>query len=288
MNPFLHETKTSVNKNSVKSIENSAILVKENSKLSSEITSLKSKIKDYETMEKELNNFQKENKFLKEEINSLQIRQSKENEFNEVLKEFETNFRNKIFEVEQEKEYYKNLSKQHMAEKADLKYEKDQKIFELENQVLEITEQLISMKEKLAFFQEANNNSQEESIKINELKNENSKILMNLTEKDIELSVWKEKYYELLESKDNSASQTKLKSSILDDQKNEINSLKIQIKELLDKMDILNGIIETYETQKEKLETELKIYKQNIQETGKTQVYEIYQKIIIINYFVFI
>lgn len=280
MNPFLNETKTSLNKNSLKSTDNSAILVKENSRLSSEITSLKSKIKDYETMEKELNNFQKENMFLKEEINSLQIRQKKENEFDGVLKEFETNFRNKILEVEKEKEYYKNLSKQHMAEKADLKFEKDQKIFELENQILEITEKYNSINEKLALTQQTTHNNQEESTKINDLKNEKNKILMSLNEKDIELSVWKEKYYELLDSKD-TVSQTKMKSSALEDQKNEINSLKIQIKELLDKMDILNGIIETYEIQKEKLETELTIYKQKFQESGKIQVNLAYPKIIL-------
>lgn len=247
--------------------------MKENSRLSSEINSLRGKIKKYENIEKELSNFHQENKILKEEINSLQSKQKKENEFNEVLKDFETNFRTKIMEVEKEKNYYKDLSKQFLSEKSELKLEKEREIFELECKITELNKKLQENQYNTVDPHFGNHKDTSEQIK--QINNENQKLMMILKDKDVELSVWKEKYYELSENqgKQISSNLTQFNSTSTSDQKNEIISLKFQIKELCDKMEILNRIIEDHGYEKENLETELKIYKQKLQEMEKFKVF---------------
>jgi chromosome segregation ATPase len=49
----------------------------------------------------------------------------------------------------------------------------------------------------------------------------------------------------------------------------EISSLRIQTRELMEKMEILNKIIEGHAMERENLETELKIYKQKLSEAEK-------------------
>lgn len=264
----------------------SSNLLQENNRLSSELNSLKTKIRDYESIQEELETFQNENKSLKSEIIVLQCKQQKENEFNEILKEFETNFRKKILEVESEKEYYKGLNKQYLIEKNNIKLEKEEKIYELEFLIGELTKNLKEKEENLILIQKKPQfkNSFVHETKFTELKEENNKILIDLQEKNLEVGVWKEKFYELLDEK-NKNEKEKFTNNI-NDQSNskyfqtisqqnlEINSMRIQIKEMAEKMEILNRIIESKCEEKENLEIELNVYKKKFQELEKkTKVY---------------
>ena len=247
--------KTSSTKNLKPESMNNIII--ENNRLSSEIVSLKGKMKDYEMIEKEMAQFQIENQQLKTEINNLQARKSKETEFNEILKEFETNFRNKIMEVEAEKEYYKGLNKEYLTERNNFRLEKEEKIYELELTISQLQEKLKEKeREKVSFSAEKKEKNEIEKV----LNEEKDRLFVDLREKTVEISVWKEKYYELLAEKDKII---KTNNSFNSNHK-EIDSLKIQTKELMEKMDILNRIIESHAAEKENLETELKIYKQKM------------------------
>lgn len=240
-------------------------LVQENGRLSAELVLLKGKLKEFEAREREVTTVQNENTQLKAEISDLRLRKEKEVEFNEVLKEFETNFRKKIMEVEAEKEYYKGLNREYLVEKNNFRLEKEEKIYELEMTVNQLQERLREKDRKNANSHEFTSEHNEKCLKLNE---EKERLTFDLTEKTLEIGVWKEKYYELLAQMERKASAKPLtnNSQELD---REISSVKIQNKELLEKMDILNRIIESHSTERENLETELRIYKQKVAESEK-------------------
>jgi len=236
--------------------------------MSLEITSLKSKINDYENLQKEKNQFQTENHQLKLEINNIQSLKHKENEYNEILKDFETNFRNKIMEVEAEKEYYKGLNKEYLTERNNLRLEKEEKIYQLEYTINQLQEKLKEKEWKLA---DVVTNTNDSDGKIQKITEEKDRLTVDLSEKVLEIGIWKEKYYELMDLKEKLEKQAKyaINQQSYESMSYEISSLRIQTRELMEKMEILNKIIEGHAMERENLETELKIYKQKLSEAEK-------------------
>ena len=219
---------------------NSSGLLQENTRLSSELSVLRGKIKNYEEIERKLEDFQQENLLLKEQ---------KESQFNDILKEFDLNFRKKIVEIEKEKDFYKEKNKEILYEKNAEKLEKEEKIYELEYKIKELKEILKEKEEKEENSKGnmKNSGNYEEILeKFKDFTEENKRISMELHEKKLEIEVWKEKFYE----------KTGENSVFCE------NSMKIQIKELKDKAEIFNRIIEENTQKNENLEMELKIYKQ--------------------------
>lgn len=243
-------------------------VIQENNRMSLEITSLKSKINDYENLQKEKNQFQTENHQLKLEINNIQSLKHKENEYNEILKDFETNFRNKIMEVEAEKEYYKGLNKEYLTERNNLRLEKEEKIYQLEYTINQLQEKLKEKEWKLA---DVVTNTNDSDGKIQKITEEKDRLTVDLSEKVLEIGIWKEKYYELMDLKEKLEKQAKyaINQQSYESMSYEISSLRIQTRELMEKMEILNKIIEGHAMERENLETELKIYKQKLSEAEK-------------------
>ena len=130
--------------------------------------------------------------------------------------------------------------------------------------VNQLQEKLREKDKKNANSQEIKNEDNEKLLKLNQ---EKETLVFDLTEKTLEISVWREKYYDLLGQMEKKTSNKQLSNS--QDFDKEIFSLKIQNKELLEKMDILNRIIESHSTERENVEMELKIYKQKLAETEK-------------------
>ena len=240
-------------KNLIKTIENPQGLIQENNRLTIELNGIQDKIRNYENLEQELTNFQRENRLLKSELSTLNQKQQKETEFNEILKEFETNFRNKIMEVEAEKDHYKTLNKQLLSEKTEEKFENNEKIFVFQEKIKELELILAEKDKKINSFHlppPTNTLSMKNSYNFKEFSEEIENLRVSLQEKTIETDVWKEKFYDLSG-----------KEEVL---KGEIYSLANQNKEFFEKMEILNRILEEKHLEKENIEVELSIYKKNL------------------------
>lgn len=216
---------------------------------SSDLNPLRNRVKSLEETESELRQLQKENQGLREELAS--INSQKQKEFEDVLRKFEE-FRNKIKEVEAQNEYFKGLNREYLSEKNVLRLESQEKIYELESKLAELALKHRDCENKRADKGEETSRADEKTAKVVE---ERDKLRFELQSRDLELGVWKSKYFELQDCKSGGSE--------------EVSSMRIQTKELMEKIVILNRIIESNAIERENLETELRIYKQKLSENER-------------------